>query len=147
MPFNYVFTVTEKVIINCVSDDSSFTKEVFDYLYLGLEKQMAFGESKDIRINKELIAISEEDNTQIYVDRSTSVPNGMIKWILKSFLKSNPSKFKEYDVIEIADTFTIGRILHPSQAEGFLLSCEICGFFTPYSEELYTHRMTHYGIG
>lgn len=135
------------VIINCISGDSSFTKEVYDYLYQGLEKQMAFGESKDIRINRELITISEEDITQIYVDRSTLVPNGMIKWILKSFLKSNPSKFREYDVIEIADTFTIGRILRPSQAEGLLLSCEICGFFTPYSAELYTHRMTHYGIG
>lgn len=139
--------MTEKIIINCVSNDDSFTNDVYDYLYLGLEKQKTFEESRHIRINKQLITMSEEDNTQIYVDRSSSVPNGMIKWILKSFLKSDPSKFKEYDVIEIADTFTIGRILNPSQAEGILLSCEICGFFTPYSAELHTHRMTHYGIG
>ena len=139
--------MTERVIINCVSNEDSFTKDVYDFLYLGLEKQKSFEESKHIRINKQLITMSEEDNTQIYIDRSSSVPNGMIKWILKSFLKSNQSRFKEYDVIEIANTFTIGRILNPSQAESLLLSCEICGFFTPYSAELQTHRMTHYGIG
>ena len=139
--------MTAKVIINCISDDSAFTNEVYNYLYSGLEKQKAFEESKDLKVSKELITISEEDNNQIYVDRSTFVPNGMIKWILQSFLKSDPAKFKEYDVIEIADTFTIGRILHPSKAEELLLSCEICGFFTPYGAELYTHRMTHFGIG
>ncbi|MGI0035991.1 MAG: hypothetical protein ACRD98_08990, partial [Nitrososphaera sp.] len=66
------------------------------------------------------------------------MPREMIKWILESFLKSNPSRFKEYRVIELGNTFTIGRILHPSQME--MSTCEICGFFTPYSEELQTHR-------
>lgn len=70
---------------------------------------------------------------------------GMIKWILESYLKSNASKFKDYKVIEFGDAFTIGRLLPLLQME--MQTCEICGFFTPYAEEIQTHRMTHFGIG
>jgi len=139
----YRLYMTAKLIINCISGDSTFTKEVYDYLYTGLEKQRAFEDSKDIRISKELITISEEDNSQIYIDRSALVPNGMIKWILQSYLKTNPAKFKDFDVIEIANTFTIGRILHPSKIEELLLTCDMCSYITPYEEQLLLHRMTH----
>ena len=135
-----------QIVIICVSDDAGFTQEVYDYLYSELEKQKQFEESRNLNISKDLIVQSEDEDSEIYIDRSTLVPNGMIKWILQSFLKSDPRRFKEFDVIEIADTFTIGRVLHPSKAEEILHTCEICGFFTPYSAELYTHRITHFGV-
>jgi len=135
--------VSNNVSITCISDEDGIAREVYDYLYSKLEQQKQFEEGKDLKINRDLITLVEDEN-QICLDRATLVPNGMIKWILQSFLKTNPTRFKDYDIIEIGDTFTIGRILHPSKME--MLTCEICGFFTPYTEELYTHRMTHFGI-
>lgn len=138
--------MSRQIIITCVSDDTGFAREVYDYLYTELEKQKRFEESRNLNISKDLIVQSEDADSEIYIDRSSLIPNGMIKWILQSFLKSDPRRFKEFDVIEIADTFTIGRVLHPSKAKEILDTCEICGFFTPYSEELYTHRITHFGV-
>lgn len=129
--------------ITCVSDEEGFTHEVYRYLFQQLEKQRHFEEGKDIFVTPELVRL-DADNNQIHVDATSHAPMGMIKWILESFLKSDPSKFKDYGVIEFGDTITIGRILHPSQME--MITCEICGFFTPYSAELHTHRMTHFGI-
>lgn len=130
-------------VITCVSDEEDFAKQVYEYLYPELEKKMQFENGKNLRLTSETIRF-QPDNNEIHIDESSLVPKGTIKWILESYLKSNPSKFKNYDVIEFGDTFTIGRILHPSQMEMF--TCEICGFFTPYNEELQTHRMTHFGI-
>ncbi len=130
-------------IITCVSNEEAFASEVYEYLCEQLEKQKQFEKSKDIVVTPEIVRFGAENN-QIHVDATSGVPKGMIKWILDSYLKLNPSRFKDYGVIEFGDAFTIGKILHPSQME--MLTCEICGFFTPYSEELYTHRMTHFGI-
>jgi hypothetical protein len=131
-------------IITCVSDEDDFAASVYAYLYSELEKQKQFDEGKNMLVTPELIRLADDNNNEIQIDESALVPNKMIKWILESYLKSNPSRFKDYGVIEFGETFTIGRILHPSQME--MLTCEICGFFTPYSGELQTHRMTHIGI-
>jgi len=113
-------------------------------LFSRLEKQKQFEDGKNLQITKELIRFVDVDKA-IHIDNDTLVPMGMIKWVLDSFLKSDTVRFKDHDVIEFGDTFTIGKILDPSKKE--FLSCEICGFFTPYTEELHTHRMTHYGLG
>ena len=129
--------------ITCISDNDGFAREVYDHLYLNLEKQKDFEDSKDIEVSKEMITFLE-DSKEIRIDHNSLIPMGMIKWILRSFLESDPARFKDYDVIEIGDSFTIGRILDPSKME--MYTCEICGFFTPYDAELYTHRTTHFGI-
>lgn len=136
-------TVTD-IVITCVSNDETFAKEIYDYLFSKLEKQKQFEDGKNLRITTELIKFVAQDS-EIRIHHDTLVPMGMIKWTLESFLKSDPVRFKDHDVIEFGDTFTIGKLLDPSKAE--LLACEICGFFTPYAEELHTHRMTHYGLG
>lgn len=94
-----------------------------------------------MRIDRELVKLEGEE---IVVDFRTGVPRGMVKWALESFLRENGEKFKDYRVVEFGDSVTIGRILPSSEME--LHSCEICGFFTPYAEELQTHRMTHFGV-
>lgn len=131
------------IVITCVSEKSDeFAKEVYDYLIAGLEKQRQHGEEgPNLQVSTDLITL---EGNEIRVSGKTLAPAGMIKWVLQSLLKSDASRFKGYDVIEIGDTFTVGRKLHPSQME--LLACEICGFFTPYAEELHTHRMTHFGV-
>jgi hypothetical protein len=129
------------IVITCVSESNEFGKEVYDYLFAELEKHQQLDEGSDLKVSRDLITL--EDN-EIHVSAKTFAPNGVIKWILQSLLKSDTTRFKDYDVIEIGELFTIGRVLHPSQME--MLTCEICGFFTPYSEELQTHRMTHFGI-
>jgi hypothetical protein len=131
------------IIITCVSNEEGFAKAVYDHLCAELERQRQFKEGKNLRVTPESTKFAA-DNSEIHIDRDAHVPRAMIKWILESYLKTNPAKFKDYGVIEFGDAFTVGRILHPSQME--MLTCEICGFFTPYSAELYTHRMTHFGI-
>lgn len=136
-------TVAGRLIITCVSDDGGqFAREVYDYLCSELEKQSvkAVAAPDVITLHIE----SEEGGNQIRIDRFAGISQEMVKSILKSFLKSDPARFKGYDVIELGETFTIGRVLPPSEKE--MLTCEICGFFTPYSAELYTHRMTHFGV-
>ncbi len=128
-------------IITCVSDEKDFARDVHEYLYKELEKHKQ-QEGKNILVTPELVTLASDN--EIQVDAGALVPNKMVKWILESYLKSNPSKFKGYEVIEFGDAFTVGKILPPSQME--MMTCEICGFFTPYSEELYTHRTTHFGV-
>jgi hypothetical protein len=129
-----------EVIITCIGGEG-FAKEVYDYLYAGLEGQTKLEGGRRMVVNSELVLL---EGDEIRVDSRSLVPKGMIKWALESLLKSDPACFKDYRVIEFGDTFTIGLMLHPSRIEG-MHSCELCGYFTPYAEELYTHRMTHYG--
>jgi hypothetical protein len=133
-------------VISCISDDDNFAKEVFDFLLPELKKQKQVEECQNLRLSEELIRFVAEDN-EIYIHHSSLIPKDIIKWILQSFLKLDPTKFMDYDVIEFGDTFTIGKILDPSKGDAIMVSCEICGYFTPYREELYTHRITHFGIG
>ncbi len=133
----------QRITITCISDNDGFAREVYDYLYSKLEKQKQFEDSKDIQVSKELITFLE-DTKEIHIEHNTLIPMGMIKWVLQSFLESDPARFKGHDVIELGDSFTIGRVLDPSRME--MYTCEICGFFYPHEEELYTHRTTHFGI-
>lgn len=130
-----------EIVITCISDNDEFPKEVYDYLLVELEKHNRHEKGKDMKVSRGLITLRDNE---VHISDGTRVPKDMIKWILQTFLKSDQSRFKDYDVIEIGETFTIGRTLHPSKMEMF--TCEICGYFTPYSEELHTHRMTHFGI-
>ena len=130
-----------EIVITCVSEEDEFAKEVYDYLLAELEKHQQHKGGSNMKISRDLIRLEENE---IHVGNETSVAKEIIKLILHSLLKSDETRFKDYDVIEIGDTFTISRILQQSQME--MLTCEICGFFTPYSEELHTHRMTHFGI-
>lgn len=129
------------LVISCAGD-LEFAKEVYDLLYAGMGGQKPSEQGKQrVQIDKELISLAEDE---IHIDSKSQVPIDAVKGMLESLLKSNPERFKDYSVIEFGDTLTVGKILHPSQME--MLTCEICGFFTPHSAELYTHRMTHFGI-
>lgn len=130
-----------EIVITCVSESDEFAKEVYNYLLAELEKHGQLKEGSNLKVSKDLITLEEN---AIHVSDKAAAPNGIVRRILQSFLKSDTTRFKDYDVIEIGESFTIGRILDPSQME--MLTCEICGFFTPYGEELHTHRMTHFGV-
>jgi hypothetical protein len=130
-------------VITCISDKEGFAKDVYEYLYAELEKQKQFEESKNLRVTSGLVRLLP-DNNEIHIDEGTQVPKGMIKWILEQYIKSNATRFKDYGVIEFGDTFTVGKLL-PATKMG-IYSCEICSYSTPYPEEIYTHRMTHFGL-
>lgn len=125
----------------CISSEEGFAKDVYEYLYGLLEKQQQFPEGKFLSITRQLITLTEEEN-EIRIDKSSQVPNGMIKWILDSYLKSNSEKFKDYGVTRFEDTFTIGKMISLDQMG--LYSCELCNYTTLYKEQLYGHRMIHY---
>jgi hypothetical protein len=142
-----------EIIITCTSDDKGFANEVYDFLYSELDKQKQFEDGKKLEVKKEFINLIIEEDAEnknnnlyeIHIDDHAHIPKGMVNWILQSFLKSDPNRFKEYDVIEFDNTFTIGKVINLSNVEG-VHTCEICGFFTPYEEELYTHRLTHFNV-
>lgn len=126
-----------------MSNEEAFAKDVYEYLYAELEKQQQFKEGKNLRITAALITFAADSN-QIQIDEIAHVPNGMIKWILERYIKSDATRFKDYGVIQFGNTFTIGRLV-PANEMG-IYSCEICSYSTPYPEEIYTHRMTHFGL-
>lgn len=108
-----------KIIVSCAGD-SDLARNVYDYLYSKI---------KDVAL--------AEDEIEIH-----GAPKKTVASLLDSFVKSDDS-LKNYSVIEFGDTFTIGIELSPEKVG--MYSCEMCGYFTPYQEELYTHRMTHLG--
>ena len=127
--------------IVCISDLDGFAAKVYDYIYPLLEKQTSFDEGSGMKISREFVKLEGEE---IMINAKSHVPRGMVKWALESFLQEKKEELKDYGVVEFGDSFTIGRILPPSEME--LQSCEICGYFTPYREEIQTHRMTHFGV-
>src|SRR5437867_4448246 len=129
--------LTGTTIITCISNEENFAKDVYEYLYAHLQKEQQFVEGKDIHITPRQVRLIHENN-EIHIDEGTQVPQGMIKWILESYIKSNPTRFKDYGVIQFGDTFTVGRLI-PATEMG-IYSCDICSYSTPYQEELYTHR-------
>ena len=123
------------LIITCVSTDESFPKVVFNHLLEELQTQMGTKRGHRLEITPQTATLKANE---IQLRESSHVPKGLAKKVLESFLKSDPSAYKDYSVIEFGDTFTLGPVL-PIDT----LSCEFCGYFTQYPEDLYTHRMTH----
>lgn len=68
-----------------------------------------------------------------------------IKDQLGRFLRSGGERFKDYDVFEFGDVLVVSVVLTPDKVG--MHTCELCGYFTPYHEELHTHRMTHIAGG
>lgn len=134
-------SLVSELVITCISDDEGFASEVYSYLYATLQKQRDFDQGESLRIDRQLVRLAENE---ILINNNAMVPMKMVKWALESFLKQNRQKFKDYDVIEFGDSITIGKVLHPSKMD--MLTCEICGYFTPHEGEVETHRMTHFGI-
>jgi hypothetical protein len=131
-------------LITCISNEEGFAKEVYDYLYVELEKQSHFEEGKNLQISSQRVRLLPDSN-EIEIDESAQVPTSMIKWILKRLLKSDPIRFKDYGVIRFEDSFTVGRLV-PATEMG-IYSCDLCNYSTLYQEELYTHRIIHAGFG
>ena len=121
------------IVITCVAEDSQFAGEVFSYL---VAKIQGAG-NQDLA--KSGLVTREDD--EIHVSAEAPVSQSEVKRILESFLKSDPGRFQGFAVFEVENTFTIGKTL--TDADLVMATCEICGYFTPYHEELYTHRMTH----
>jgi len=127
-----------EIIITCVSENEEFAQEVFRYLYDEFAKENQNKHGSKLRLSPDSLTIVGDE---IHV-RPSLISKSEIKRILESLLHSDPKRFKDYAVIELADTFTIGKKL-ASDSEQTMAVCEICGYFTPYEEEIYTHRMTH----
>lgn len=132
------------ILITCISSEEGFVKDVYNYLYVELEKQANFEEGKNLQINTQLVRLVPDCN-EIEIDERAQVPSGMVKWILENLLKSDPTRFKDYGVIQFEDTFTISKLV-PATEMG-IYSCELCSYSTLYQEELYRHRILHAGFG
>lgn len=128
------------IIVTCVSEGNEFAQEVLRYLTAALTDEKVFGGS-GFRMTPDMFSLQEQE---IQISADSGVPKDAVKYVLERFLKSDQERFKGFTLIEFGDTFTVGRQLGVDASVG-LETCEICGYFTPYAEELYTHRMTHLG--
>jgi hypothetical protein len=126
------------VVIACISEDGSFVKTVFDYLFEKLRDHGNTDSKRWLDITSENVRL---ECNEILVSGRSNAPKALIKRVLESLLKSDPEKYKDYQVIEFGDSFTVGPVL-PIDA----LTCEFCGYFTLFSEDLNTHRMTHLAV-
>jgi hypothetical protein len=117
-----------EIVISCAGD-SALAKDIYDYA-----RSSANGKTEYI--------ILDED--EIGIDQKSQIPKETIKQILESFVKSNPERLKDYQVVESGDTFVVAIVVEPSKMVG-LLACEMCGYFTPYPEEMFVHKRMHAG--
>ena len=109
-----------KIIVSCAGD-SDLAKHLYGYLY---------SKMKGVELVEDEIEIDGKAAKKVVAE------------LLNSFVKSNDG-LKDYSVIEFGNTFTVGIAIRPEKVG--MHTCELCGYFTPYQEELYTHRMTHLG--
>lgn len=119
-----------EIVISCAGD-SALAKNVYDYTCSSV-KGLASA-------NTEYISLDEDE---IGIDHKSLIPKKTIRQILDSFIKSNPDRLKDYQVVESGDIFIVGIAVEPSKMDG-LLTCEFCGYFTPHPEDLFVHKRMH----
>ncbi|MGI0047912.1 MAG: hypothetical protein ACREAW_00070 [Nitrososphaera sp.] len=116
-----------EIVISCAGD-SALARDIYDYARS--------------RVNgTEYISLDEDE---IGIDRKSQLPRETVKKILESFVKSNPKRLKDYQIVESGDTFVVAIVVEPSKMVG-LITCEMCGYFTPYPEEMLVHKRMHAG--
>ena len=116
-----------EIVISCAGD-SALAKDIYDYTRS--------------RVNDAEYVLLDED--EIGIDRKSQILRETVKQLLESFVKSNPERLKDYQIVESGDTFVVAIVVEPSQMVG-LLACEMCGYFTPYPEEMLVHKRMHAG--
>jgi hypothetical protein len=116
-----------EIVISCAGD-SALARDIYDYARS--------------RVNgTEYISLDEDE---IGIDCKSQIPRETVKQILESFVESNPERLKDYQVVESGDTFVVAIVVEASKMVG-LLACEMCGYFTPYPEEMFVHKRMHAG--
>jgi hypothetical protein len=115
-----------ETIISCAGDNA-LAKDVYDRI------RSSIGNTH--------ISLDEDE---IGIDHKSRIRKEEIKQILDSFIKSNPERLKNYQVVESGDILVVGIVVEPSKMDG-LFTCEFCGYFTPYPEDLFVHKRMHAG--
>jgi len=83
---------------------------------------------------------------EIEIDHKSALTRDAVRQILESFISSNSERLKNYQVVESGDIFVVGIVAETSKVDG-LLTCEFCGYFMPYPEDLFVHKRMHAGGG
>lgn len=123
-----------EIVVSCAGD-SALARDVYDYTcsnVRGLDNGQASA-------NIEYISLDEDEIT---IDHKSLIPKKTVRQILDSFIKLNSERLKSYQIVESGDIFIVGIVIEPSKMDG-LLTCEFCGYFTPYAEDLFAHRRMH----
>ncbi len=113
------------LIINCAGD-TQLAHSIYTYISDRIDNCHTF------------VSIKEDE---IEIDRAElKLTDEEVKMLLDSFLQSNP-ELEGYKVIKFENIYTVG--IPPENAKLELLTCEMCGYTTPFYEELYAHRWAH----
>lgn len=121
----------ETITVSCAGD-SQLAAEIYNHLC-----------SKVGKADTGYISLVEDE---IGIDRRSTLTKDAVRQILDSFVRSNPERLKNHQVIESGDIFVVGIVAEPSKVDA-LLTCEFCGYFTPYQEDLFIHKRMHAGGG
>jgi len=113
------------IIINCAGD-TSLAERIYEHI---LSKT---------RLNTEFVSI-REDEIEID-DKRSNLTNNDMKNLLEEYLRLN-AELKDYSATQFGNLFTVGIVSPDLKNE--LLTCEMCGYTTPFFEELFAHRRAH----
>jgi hypothetical protein len=108
--------IVGKIVVSCAGD-SELAKQVYDYLH---------PQVPNLTIIEDEIEVSGASKKQV-------------NDLLGSFIKSK--NLQDYSVIEFGDVLTLGIEVSPAKVG--MVTCEYCGWFTPYLEEMHTHKLMH----
>jgi hypothetical protein len=110
----------QSVIINCAGD-GDLARDLYNSL---VSKLGAAG----------ILLVEDE----IEVDGSTKKE---IRNILDLYIGSD-EKLEKHSILEFDNTFTVGIFIEPHKVG--MITCEFCAYYTPYEEEMRSHKFTHY---
>lgn len=129
----------EVITISCAAD-TELAIEIYDYLSSKAESVLEAADAGKARVDSEFISLTEDE---IQIDQKSQLSKKAIRIVLESFIRSHSERMKGYEIVESGDVFIVAVVINPWRVNE-LLTCEFCGYFTPYEEDLFIHKKMHY---
>jgi hypothetical protein len=82
-----------------------------------------------------------EDEITVQEDSLVTLKDARV--ILELYIKANRDRMKDYHIIESVGILIVSKIMMPTDVVDGMLTCDFCGYFTPYWEDLSNHKIMH----
>ena len=122
--------------ISC-AHDNDLAKQIYEYISSEANIKRTVGQNHFSAEHLSLI----EDEIAIHKDSLVTLKDARI--ILESFVEANGDRMKDYHIIESIDMLIVSKIMMPTNVVDGMLTCDYCGYFTPYWEDLFNHKIMH----
>ena len=129
----------EGITLSCAAD-TELAKDICDYLCSKAGSVSEEAEGGKAIVIGEFVSLTEDE---IQSDQKSQLTKKAIRLVLESFIRSHSERMKGYEIVESGDVFIVAVVIKPLKLNE-LLTCEFCGYFTPYEEDLFIHKKMHY---